>query len=140
MCCGVLQGSALGPLFVLLWVYDVSSDKFNFYRFVDETNILYENKDLKSLELIVNQELRKSLACLKANNLNCLNVKGNKIKCVILSPIQERLTYQPKLIIFNNEQNKNADLERKEFAKYFGVLIDRYLSLKHHVDHVGSCQ
>ena len=86
--CGVTQGSALRPLFVLLWVYDGSSDKFNFYRFADEKNILYANKDLKSLELIVNQELRKLLVWLTA--INWLNVKENKL--CNLSPIQERLT------------------------------------------------
>ena len=77
--CGLTQNSALGPLFVLLWVYDVSSGKFNFYRFVDETNVLCASKELKSLELIVNQELRKSFVCLTANNLSYLNVKGYKM-------------------------------------------------------------
>ena len=58
----------VGPLLFLLWVNDVS-DKFNLYRFADEKNISYANKDLKSLELIVNQELRKLLVWLTANKL-----------------------------------------------------------------------
>ena len=65
--CGVPQGSVLGPLLFLLWVNDVSSINFNFYRFADETN--NANKNLKSLELIVNQELRKLLVWLTANRL-----------------------------------------------------------------------
>ena len=78
------------------------------------------------------EKLRKLLVWLTANKL--IERKRKQI----LSPTQERLTYQPKIIIFNNEQNRNvARLERKEFVKYFGVLIDRYLSWKHHV---GSCQ
>ena len=56
----------VGPLLFLLWVKDVS-DKLNFHRFADEKNILYANKDLKLLELIVNQELRKLLVWPKAN-------------------------------------------------------------------------
>ena len=57
--CGVPQGSVLGPLLFLLNINDiyVSSDKLNFYRFADDTNILYANQNLKSLVQIVNQEL-----------------------------------------------------------------------------------
>ena len=69
-----------------------------------------------------------------ANKLT-LNIK--KSNFVIFCPTQKRLTYQPKIIIFDNEQNKNVALERKEFDKYLGILIDRNLSWKHHVDHVA---
>ena len=54
-----------------------------------------------------------------------------------MSPAQKRLTYQPKLIIFDNEQNKNVALEHKECVKYLVILIHRNLSWKHHVDYVA---
>ena len=53
------QGYVLGPLFFRLNIKDiyVSSDKLNFYPLANDTNILFANKNHKSLEQIVTQEL-----------------------------------------------------------------------------------
>lgn len=37
----------------------MASDKLIFYRFTDDPNLLYADKNLKSLEAIVNRELIK---------------------------------------------------------------------------------
>ena len=75
--CGVPQGSVLGPLLFLLYINDIqeSSDKFSFYIFADDTNILHSDKNLKSLELSVNQELNNVYDWLTANKLTLINNK-----------------------------------------------------------------
>ena len=82
----------------------------------------------------ISQELCKLYDWLTANKLT-LNIK--KSNFVIFSPVQRKSTYQPKIMIFDNEQNKNVALECKEFIKYLGILIDSHLTWKHHIDHIA---
>ena len=73
--CGVPQGSVLGPLLFLIYVNDMhrSSKEFDFYLFADDTNLLYAEKDLNKLEVVVNEDLLKLCEWLNSNKLS-LNV------------------------------------------------------------------
>ena len=131
--CDVTQGSILGQMLFLLYVNDIHrcSNKFRFYLFAEDINILYADKNLKDLETIVNNKLQKLHNWLIASKLT-LNI--NKSNFIIFQPYQRRLAYQPKLCMFDNEKNKHVRLDSKVYIKYLGVLIDENLSWKYHID------
>ena len=52
---------------------------------------------------------------------------------IIFCPAQRKLSYQPRIVIFDNKQNKKVALEH---VKYLGILIDKNLSWKRHIDHI----
>ena len=66
-------------------------------------NAVYTNKNFKFLESTVNQELCKLFDWLTANKLT-LNIK----KKHIFRPPQRKFNYKPKIVIFDNDQNKNV--------------------------------
>ena len=133
--CGVPQGSVLGPLLFLLYINDIgcSSKKLHFYLFADDTNILYSNKNLKSLECVMNTELCNVHQWLLSNKLS-LNYK--KSNFTIFRPYQKKLSFSPNISIYDSEHHQPSPLESKDFVKYLGVFIDYKLSWNHHIDTV----
>ena len=124
------------PILFLIYVNDTqeSSDKINFFLFADDATAVYADKNLKSLESIVIQELCKLLDWLTANKLT-FNIK--KTNFVTFRPAQRKRTCHPDIMILDNDQNKNMALECEEFVRYLGIIIDKSLSWKYHIDLVA---
>ena len=134
--CSVPQGSVLGPLLFLLYINDISysSNQLNFFLFADDTNLLYADKNLRSLEVTVNKELASVCNWLMANKLS-LNTK--KSNFVIFRPYQKRMNFHVTIKLFD-DKNSSILLERKDYVKYLGVLIDSTLSWRQHILFISS--
>ena len=125
------------PLLFLLYVNDIHqcSTKLKFYLFADDTNILFAEKNWKVIETEVNTELFKIYDWLTSNK-STLNI--SKSNFVIFHPKQNNPNNKPKICLFDNEKTGYATLESKEYIKYLGILIDKNLTWKHHIDTVSS--
>ena len=103
-------------------------------NFADDTNLLYANKNLKSLEKTVNNELVRVSDWLNANKLT-LNAK--KSNFVIFCPHQRKMDHSVNILMFDNSNHILTSLECKDHVKYLGVLLDSHLSWKYHIDNVA---
>ena len=135
--CGVPHGSVLVPLLFLLYVNDLcrSSDKLSFYLFADDTNLLYADREINSLERVVNAELSKVQEWLVANKLT-LNAK--KSNFVIFHPYQKKIDRDVMINIFDIHTKEFVLLDQKTYIKYLGILIDSNLTWKYHISHITS--
>lgn len=51
---------------------------------------------------------------------------------------QKKLSYKPVIEMFNNDLNRYMELNCEDYMRYLGVLMEKNLSWKHHVEHVSS--
>ena len=97
-----------------------------------ETNILEEGvKGKKNREAWNNNNNNN-------NNNSKLSLNVKKTNFVIFHPSQKRLNYKVNLKIYDNNRKHFICLERKDYVKYLGVLIDSNLIWKHHISHIAS--
>ena len=98
-----------------------SSDKLSFFLIADDINILYADKNIKSLETIVNNEFTKVSDWPTASRLT-LNIKKSNFG--LSRPYQKKMSLQQKTLI--KMKDKPVNLECKNYVKY---LIDSNLTL-----------
>ena len=101
------------------------SSGFSF--FFDDTYLLY----------VANAEVRNLCDWFTYSKLT-LNAKNPTLYCFILT--KKRFSYYPNIKIFeiNSEKNGQVSLESKDYMRYLGVMIDKNLSWKFHIDAVAN--
>ena len=120
--CGVPQGSTLGPLLFLLYINDLQfalKDSIASH-FADDTCILYASNKSKSIETVLNCDLKLASDWLNANRIS-LNIDKSKL-----------LIFKSKQRKFNKDSISiklgGVKLIPTDNVKYLGLHLDQNLS------------
>ena len=123
---GVPQGSILGPILFLLYINDLPEATSLFIKlYADDTFLCAQSNDLKILETEVNEELGKVFDWLRSNKLT-LNIAKSKYMIVT-----NKRNITPMSIHI-----QDTELGECESYKYLGVIFDRKLNWKAHIDYI----
>ena len=114
--CGV-QGSILGPLLFLIFVYDLHevTKYLDPIMFADDTNLFCSHENIKTLFQIVNSELKLVTEWFLANKLS-LNAKKNKYVLFHKASMCDSLPLQLPAMTFNS-----IEIKRENSVKFLGV-------------------
>ena len=98
--CGVPQGSSLGPLLFLIYINDfrLCLNQCTLGHFADDTFIMYNSKKVKTIETVVNTELKQVSKWL---SLNKLSLNADKTELIFFHSHRNILNYDSISIKFN---------------------------------------
>ena len=124
---GVPQGSVLGPLFFLLYINDITAD-VEFSKttlFADDTSLILHHKDIKTLKIQAEKDLKNVYEWLLANKLSLSWEKTN----FIIFHTSRKLTDD-----VNELKVYDFTIKRVKCVKYLGMYIDECLKWDEHVN------
>ena len=115
--CGVLQGSVLGPLVLLIYVNDISENSLlSFLLFADDTNLFYSRRNPEILNQIANQKMCKVANWLRTN-IFFLNI--SKTHFIVF-----KTENKEKPSNFEIKINKET-FEQVNSTKFLGLIIEK---------------
>ena len=129
--CGVPQGSSLGPLLFLIYINDFRFclNKTETGHFADDTYILYGSKKLKTIETVINTELKLVTNWLRLNKLS-LNAK--KTELIIFRSKRKPINRDISIRLHGSK------LKPGENVKYLGMYLDNHLSWDFHIHKLSN--
>ena len=126
---GSLQGTILGPLLFLLYINDLPNCLSNSQprMYADDTHLTYADNDICSIETSLNQDLSNINRWLIAIKLT-LNMTKTEF---MLIGSRQKLN---SLSAFAALEINGTQLNRVNFTKSLGVLIDENLTWSNHIN------
>ena len=130
--CGVPQGSTLGPLLFLLYINDfrLCLTDASSGHFADDTFIIYNSKKLKTIETVINYELKQVIKWLR---LNKLSLNAGKTELIFFHSSSKKIDFSNVFINFNGIRLTPVD-----FVKYLGMFIDKHLNWNQHIHELSK--
>ena len=129
MKCGVPQDSILRPLLLLLYVNDLknASSVLDLTMFADDTNLFYTHSNMQMLFSTMNEELASINQWFVSNKLS-LNAKKTKYSFFHKPSKKDDIPLMLQKLTISNHV-----IERQEFIKVLGVLLDENMNWKEHI-------
>ena len=130
--CGVPRGSCLGPLLFLIYINDFRFclNKTNTGHFADDTYIMFSSKKIKTIETVINHELKMVSNWM---NLNKLSLNNDKTKLIIFRSKQKPFDTNMLSIKLNGKK-----LKVEENVKYLGMYLDQHLNWDYHINQLSK--
>ena len=130
--CGVPQGSSLGPLLFLIYINDLrlSLSKTSCGHFADDTFIIFHSKKPKTIETIINTELKDIVKWLR---LNKLSLNAAKTELIFFRSYKHPLNYDNISIKMNG-----IKLTPVDYIKYLGMYLDKFLDWNRHIEELSK--